>query len=112
MLEVRRQENRLFERFQARFPVKFRHARDEYGSSVFLRDASAQGVKVATRQRLFLNDSVSLEVKLPDGHDPLVLNGRVVWIKEKAPELWEAGLEFHRVNLMKLQRMFRLAVQP
>lgn len=105
------QENRLFERFPARFPVKFRNAQEEYGTDVFLRDASAQGVKFATRQRLFPRDSVSLEVQLPDGHDPLVLNGRVVWIKEKAPELWEAGLAFHKVNLMKLQRLFKL-VQP
>ena len=102
-------KQRLFERFSARYPVKFRHSRQDYGTNVFLEDASAQGVKITSRERLFLNDSVSLDVKLPDSTNPMMLNGRVVWIKHKSPSLWDVGIEFHKVNLMKLQRIFRLA---
>jgi hypothetical protein len=100
---------RLFERFSARYPVKFRHSRQEYGTNVFLEDASAQGIKITSRERLFLNDSVSLDVKLPDSENPMMLNGRVVWTQYKGPNLWNVGIEFHKVNLMKLQRIFRLA---
>ena len=102
-------KQRLFERFSARYPVKFRHSRKEYGTNVFLEDASAQGIKITSRERLFLNDSVSLDVKLPDSANPMMLNGRVVWIKHKGPNLWDVGVEFHKVNLMRLQRIFRLA---
>jgi Tfp pilus assembly protein PilZ len=107
-MKVLKDEDRLFERFTARFPVKFRHSRGDFGTDVFLRDASALGVRFTTRQRMFLNDSVSLVVELPDGFDPLTLNGRVVWIKRKTPELWEAGVEFHKPDLMKMRRVFKL----
>lgn len=103
----RKIENRLFERFSARFPVKFQHTRSEYGMDVFLRDASARGVKISTKERVFLNDSVSLEVKLPDGSEPVTLNGRVVWLHTKSPAMWDAGIELHKINLMEMQRIFK-----
>jgi hypothetical protein len=103
----RKIEHRLFERFSARFPVKFRHTRSEYGADVFLRDASARGVRISTRERIFLNDSVSLDVKVPDGSDPLTLNGRVVWMQTKSPTLWDAGVELHEINFMEMQRIFK-----
>ncbi len=103
----RKIEHRLFERFSARFPVKFRHTRSEYGYDVFLRDASACGVRISTRERIFLNDSVSLEVKIPDGSQPVKLNGRVVWLQTKSPTLWDVGVELHEINLMEMQRIFR-----
>ena len=100
---------RIFERFSARYPVKFGHSRQDYGTNVFLQDASAQGLKITSKERLFLNDSVSLNVKLPDSSNPLTLNGRVAWTQHKGPSLWDVGIEFHKVNLMKLQRMFRFS---
>src|SRR3989338_1894339 len=106
--ELEVEDKRVFERFTARFPVKFKHSRNDFGTEVFLRDASAEGVKVSTKEKMFLNDSVSLLVKLPDGHDPLTLNGQVVWTKSKSDDLWEVGLKFHKVNLMEMQRIFKL----
>ncbi len=106
--EANVKDKRLFERFPARFPVKFKHSREEYGKDVFLRDASAQGVRFTTHQRMFLHDSVSLQVDLPDGLSPLNLNGRVVWMKSKSADLWDVGMEFHRVNFMQTQRIFKL----
>ena len=74
-------ERRIFERFSARFPVKFKDAREGYGTEVFLRDASAQGIRILTKERFFLDDQLSLEVELPDGGEPMILSGRVVWAK-------------------------------
>ncbi|MDP2653667.1 MAG: PilZ domain-containing protein [Candidatus Omnitrophota bacterium] len=105
------QDKRTFDRFSARFPLKYKHSRNEFGTDVFLRDASAEGLKVATKERLFLHDSVSLEVKLPDSFNPMTLNGQVVWVKSKSPDLWEAGLRFHKINLMEMQRIFKLVAQ-
>ena len=111
-MEVREKDSRLFDRFPARFPVKNQHTREDYGTNVFLRDASAQGVRISSRDRMFKNDHVSLLVKLPDGKDPLVLNGRVAWTQQKDSQYWDVGLEFHKVNLMRIQRLFRLANTP
>ena len=73
-----------------------------------MRDASASGVRIAIKKKVFIHDSISLEVELPDGHDPLVLNGRVVWTREKTPNAWDAGVEFHKIHLMQMQRMFKI----
>ncbi|MCK5214882.1 MAG: PilZ domain-containing protein [Candidatus Omnitrophica bacterium] len=102
-----RLDNRLFERFHARFPVKYKHSRQNFGEDVFLRDASATGVKLTSKTRLFLHDSISLDIQLPDGQSPLTLNGRVVWIKSKSPNLWDVGMEFHKVRFMDTQRMYK-----
>ncbi len=106
------EDHRLFERFSARFPTKFRDSPSDFGTDVFLRDFSARGIKVTTRQHLFVNDSVSLLVKLPDSEDPLVLNARVVWIKTKAPNIWDVGLNFHKIRFMGLHRVYKYVAEP
>ena len=101
-------ERRIFERFSARFPVKFKDAREDYGTEVFLRDASAEGVRILTKERFFLNDQLALEVELPDGGEPMVLNGRVKWVKFLNLTLWDVGVQFSEVNFFKMQRIFKL----
>ncbi len=101
----------MFQRFPAAFPVRFRYAREGYGMNVFLHNASARGVQFSSTRRLFIDDGISLEVRLPDGFAPFVMNGRVVWVRQSGPRLWDAGLAFHRVDLMRMVRLFRL-VEP
>jgi Tfp pilus assembly protein PilZ len=102
------EERRIFERFSARFPVKFKDARDEYGTQVFLRDASAEGMRIVTKERFFKDDQLALEVQIPDGGDPMVLNGQVVWVKILDLSLWDIGVQFSKVNFLKMQRLFKL----
>ena len=104
-----RGERRMFERFSAKFPTKFRDISEDFGVDVFMRAFSASGVRLHTRERFFIDDSLSIELELPDGHEPLHLNGRVRWIKSHSPELWEVGMEFHKVHLMKLHRLVKYA---
>ena len=99
-------ERRIFERFSARFPVKFKDEREDYGEEVFLRDASAQGIRILTKERFFLDDQLSLEIELPDGGEPMIVSGRVVWVKFLNLSLWDMGIEFHQVDLLKMQRLF------
>jgi hypothetical protein len=102
------EERRTFERFSARFPVKFKDAREDYGTDVFLRDASAEGVRILSKERFFLDDQLALEVELPDGGEPMVLSGRVKWVKLLNLSLWDIGIQFPQVNLLKMQRLFKL----
>jgi Tfp pilus assembly protein PilZ len=103
------EERRLFKRFSARFPVKFKDERDEYGTDVFLQDASAQGMRILTKDRFFRGDNVALNVELPDGKEPMVLSGRVVWAKPSTTSLWDTGVQFNQVDFLGMQRLFRLA---
>ena len=104
-------ERRFFERFLARFPAKFKDSRNEYGTDVFLRDASATGVRITTRERLFLDDPVALEVELPDGGSPMVLAGKVAWTKNAGTTAWDVGVRFPQVDLMKMSRIFKFTLQ-
>ncbi|MBI4310092.1 MAG: PilZ domain-containing protein [Candidatus Omnitrophica bacterium] len=104
-------ERRIFERFSARFPVKFKDSRDEYGTDVFLRDASAWGVRFITCERLYLDDPVALEVKVHGGEFPTVLRGRVVWTRPANAAMWDVGLQFHKVDFMNMSRLFESALQ-
>jgi len=110
MLEaaLQAQERRVFDRFSARFPVKFKDAREDYGSEVFLRDASAEGVRILSKERFFIDDQLALEVELPDGGEPMVLSGRVKWVKLLNLSLWDIGVQFPEVKFLKMQRLFKL----
>lgn len=107
-MEELAEERRIFDRFSARFPAKFKDSRNDYGTEVFLRDASAGGARVIARERSFVNDSLSLLIELPDGQAPLMLNGYVSWAKPQ-DVMWELGITFHRIELLKLHRLFKYA---
>lgn len=102
-------ERRLYERFPARFPAKFKDARADFGQEVVLRDASASGINILTRERMFFNDKIAIEIELPDNESPLVLNGRIVWSKPANASAWESGMQFEQVNFMKMQRLYKSA---
>ena len=102
------EERRIFERFSARFPVKFKDANDDFGTDVFLRDASADGVRILAKQRCYLDDQLNLEVELPDGGEPMVLSGHVVWAKLLNLSSWDIGIQLSQVNFLKMHRLYKL----
>lgn len=104
-------DQRVFDRFKARFPAKFEDSQNEFGSEVFLRDMSAQGARLVSRQRLQIYDNVSLQIKLPDGHTQLNFNGQIVWTKNQTNDSWEMGLKFHQIKFMALQRLFQFCAE-
>lgn len=104
------QERRVFQRFSTRFPTKFKDSHNDFGSDVFLRDASASGACIVSRERFFLHDKISIEVKLPDRTEPLTIDGEVVWQKLLDSSMWEIGLQFAQVRLMKMHRLLRYAL--
>ena len=75
------EERRIFERFSARFPVKFKDAREDYGSDVFLRDASAQGIRIMTKERFFLDDKPRFSF-LPFGMGKRICSGHAMAMME------------------------------
>lgn len=97
----------MFDRLPSRFPVKFKDTRQEFGETVSLRNVSAEGAKIMTKEQLYLNDSVALEVELADGKEPMTLRGEVVWTKEKDAKVWDVGIRFHKVVFMDMWRIFK-----
>ena len=105
-------ERRLYQRQTARFPVKLKDTRQDYGANLFMRDVSAGGLRLTSKERFFLNDSLSIEIKLPDGQGPLILNGQVIWSKLVGPNTWDIGLGFYKIDFLKLNRLFKLPLEP
>jgi hypothetical protein len=104
-------ERRVFERMPARFPTRFRDSSPDFGIDVFLKDVSASGAHITTKEQLYLGDIISIEIMLPDGLDPILLSGRVRWIRQVAPRIFEAGIEFHKVDLIRLRRLVKFALE-
>ena len=100
-------DRRVFERIMARFPTKFKHTRNGYGTDVFLRDISAEGAKIISKEELSVDDKIDLLVDLPDKHEPVRLRGRVIWAKTVGANTWDAGVAFEKINFMKTQRIFK-----
>ena len=103
-------QRRTFERFSARYPAKYKDTRDDFGSNVFLRNASATGVQISTRKQLFIHDHVTLEVELPDGFAPMQIRGEVTWIRQSKPDFWEAGVTLHNPSLVKMARLYKFTL--
>lgn len=100
-------ERRLFERFVARFPTKMKDADEDYGENFFLRDVSASGAKIVSRQKILLEEYLSLNVELPDSEEPVCLNGYVRWVRSQTPAIWEVGIEFEKIDLMRMHRIIK-----
>lgn len=107
LVNQKRTDNRVFERFSARFPAKFKDTRQSFGNNVVLRDASAQGARILSKDRLFINDKVDLEIEIPDGHSPMSLRGEVVWVKPKENQQWDVGIKLFRTELMTMSRLYK-----
>jgi len=103
------ENRRLYERFQSRFPVKFKDTRQEFGANVQLCNVSAEGANITTKAQLYLNDSVRLEIELPDGKSLMTIRGEVVWANKQGIEIWDVGLKFHKVVFMDLRRIYNSA---
>ena len=104
---MRSEDNRLFERFPARFPAKFKDARDGFGSILNLRDASAFGARISSKEKLFKSDIITIEVRISDGHAPMVLKGEVVWTKSKDLNLWDVGIKLNKIDLLMMSRLYK-----
>ncbi|OGX08714.1 MAG: hypothetical protein A2Z88_01835 [Omnitrophica WOR_2 bacterium GWA2_47_8] len=106
-------DNRLFERIPVNLPAKFSgepDAADPKDPNILLQDASAQGAQLVSKERFFLNDYVSLEVKLPDNKPSITLYGKVAWVNAIQPNaLWQVGLNFEgsKTQLSKLGQLWQ-----
>ena len=100
---------RVFDRFKASYPARFKDSSSDDNTDVYLEDVSAEGMRLSSTKRINLSDKISVVVDLPDGHDPIILDGEVVWTQDREPQRCDVGVKFDKVNLMKTQRIYSLS---
>jgi Tfp pilus assembly protein PilZ len=105
MAQVLGVERRVFERFEAKHPVRLNSREDPFSADVYLRDISAGGVKIITKQKLNPDNEVEFWVDVPDSHGPIHFSGSVVWTKNVGRNVWDAGIRFKYIRLLDCRRL-------
>ncbi len=104
------QERRTFQRFNIRIPVTFHtlDGKNIEGSGRIINVSAAGGGMVVTTEYLLPGTPLEMQLIIPDGKDPLIANGKVIWMKAIEPTLFLAGVQFDKVDFMGIARALRL----
>lgn len=104
-------DRRIFERFDVDFPVEIKHPIAQMTTNARCCDASASGIGLFTEERLLPSTNLQIQLEIPDGHAPFQSSARIVWSRQVQEDRWHSGLEFMRINLMALRRIFETTAQ-
>lgn len=110
---MRMQENRRFIRWQVARPARFRLARQEQEAGeqmALLKDVSFSGAKLSLSESLRLNDTLDMAMEIPDEHNPVHCQARVVWqkaIDEAGAAPFVCGLYFTQIRSRDKDKIFQ-----
>lgn len=109
---MRMQENRRFIRWQVARPARFRLARqeEEEEQMALLKDISFSGAKLSLSESLRLNDTLDMDLEIPDEHNPVHCQARVVWqkaIDEAGAAPFVCGLYFTQIKSRDKDKIFQ-----
>jgi hypothetical protein len=100
------EDHRIFERFSARFPLRFLDLKENREGIAQVRDVSAKGVGMITNEELQPHTPVEMWLQIPDHGEPLYTRGEVVWSKVRGTH-YHAGVNLERADMMGLSRVLR-----
>lgn len=100
------EDRRIFERFPARFPLRFIDLKDNKEGIAQVRDVSAKGVGMITNEQLEPHTPLELWLQIPDRGEPLYTRGEVVWSNLKGIH-YHTGINLERADMMGLSRALR-----
>lgn len=101
------EDRRTFERFGARFPLRFLNLGNGKEGMAQTRDISAKGLGLATREELARRTPLEMWVDLPNGNSPLYCRGEVAWSKPADTQGYWAGVTLEKADLMGVSRVLR-----
>ncbi len=98
-------DRRVFERMQARFPLKFLEATASEESSGETFDISANGMGLTSRSSLPVSSRLEVWLQIPEQAEPFYTRAEVVWsLKNREDGLCRAGVRLEKAELMGLAR--------
>jgi hypothetical protein len=102
-------DNRVFERISARFPLRFLDPVSGREGEAQTVDISANGVGLIADEAIVPTTPLELWMRIPDQHEPLYTRGKVVWSKSEAdPRQQRLGVRLEKAELMGLARILWL----
>ncbi|HRZ15016.1 MAG TPA: PilZ domain-containing protein [Candidatus Omnitrophota bacterium] len=85
------QEKRKFPRYEMDMPIDIPGM-----AGLRLKNISANGVGVLTREQLSLGRQVHMQLQMPDNQEHVPLQGQVVWINRMGENQFRAGIQMPR----------------
>jgi len=107
MEEEKFQDRRIFDRFIAKFPVKFINLRENKESEASIDDVSAKGICITANEQLHPRTALEMWLEIPDKGEPLYTRGEVVWSRRVESDKFKVGVNLEKADLMGLSRVLR-----
>ena len=101
------EDRRIFERFTARFPLRFLSAVENKEGQAVTRDISAKGVGFVTDEELVPHTGLEMWFEVPDKGEPIYARGQVAWLRRAEPAKFRAGVELEKADFMGISRVLR-----
>jgi c-di-GMP-binding flagellar brake protein YcgR len=101
------EDRRIFERFNAHFPLRFLSLGENKEGQAVTQDISAKGMSFVTNEDLIPRTPLEMWLQVPDKGEPIYTRGEVVWSKMVEPTKYRAGVELEEAEFMSLSRVLR-----
>ncbi|MDP2941673.1 MAG: PilZ domain-containing protein [Candidatus Omnitrophota bacterium] len=102
------EDRRVFERFDAKFPLRFLVPASGEEFQAESTDISAKGVGILSRENLQPAADLELWLDLPDRGEPLYARGKVAWSQPAGNQLYRLGINLEKADFMGLGRALRV----
>jgi hypothetical protein len=103
------EDNRVFERINARFPLRFLDPVSGKEGEAQTVDISANGLGLVTHEALDPHTPLEMWMRIPDQHEPFYARGEIVWSSPLGdPRQKRLGVRLEKAELMGLARVLWL----
>lgn len=102
------EDQRIFARFSARFPLRFLNLDASSEGDAQAEDISAKGIGFVASEQLAPYTPLEMWLGIPDQGEPLYARGRVIWSKSLGSDKYRTGVSLERADLMGVSRVMRV----
>ena len=107
MADFKKDDKRIFERFNVQLPAGLeRNPKDR--CNVVINNISASGLRITAAEGLEPFEDLSLTIPLSHSTIPVRLNGSVRWTSQEEVGLWNTGIELDKVDLLHIGRLLEM----
>jgi len=87
-------ENRQFRRLQCQLKISIKEIKSVKEIEAESINVSQFGIRIQTAKKFHIGKKLELWVHLQDGLDPVHRFGRVIWLNQIAPFIYNCGIKF------------------
>ena len=102
------EDQRIFQRFNVKFPVRLLDLNSGNEISAEANDVSAKGIGLALQQEVTANTPLEAWLSIPARGEPLYARGVSVWSREVGENQYRLGMDLEKADLMGLSRILRV----